>query len=191
MTTGAGAAETALRNRLFSDLDDGEDVPENKKEVLGTVQQVLERTIVESEGNSLLIIGPRGCGKTWVMNSVFRTLQKDRRCKDNYIRVYLNGLVHTDDRLALLEIARQLNVDSDNEEPTSMSFSAALDYLLAALRSGSGANQSVIFVLDEFDLFASHKNQSLLYNLLDISQSSHNPIAVVGLTCRLVRECTE
>jgi origin recognition complex subunit 4 len=51
--------------------------------------------------------------------------------------------------------------------------------------SGSGANQSVIFVLDEFDLFASHKNQSLLYNLLDISQSSHNPIAVVGLTCRL------
>jgi origin recognition complex subunit 4 len=66
-----------------------------------------------------------------------------------------------------------------------MSFSAALDYLLAALRSGSGANQSVIFVLDEFDLFASHKNQSLLYNLLDISQSSHNPIAVVGLTCRL------
>ena len=57
--------------------------------------------------------------------------------------------------------------------------------------SGSGANQSVIFVLDEFDLFASHKNQSLLYNLLDISQSSHNPIAVVGLTCRLVRECTE
>jgi origin recognition complex subunit 4 len=72
-----------------------------------------------------------------------------------------------------------------------MSFSAALDYLLAALRSGSGANQSVIFVLDEFDLFASHKNQSLLYNLLDISQSSHNPIAVVGLTCRLVRECTE
>jgi predicted ATPase len=120
MTTGAGAAETALRNRLFSDLDDGEDVPENKKEVLGTVQQVLERTIVESEGNSLLIIGPRGCGKTWVMNSVFRTLQKDRRCKDNYIRVYLNGLVHTDDRLALLEIARQLNVDSDNEEPTSV-----------------------------------------------------------------------
>ena len=30
------------------------------------------------------------------------------------------GLVHTDDRLALLEIARQLNVDSDNEEPTSV-----------------------------------------------------------------------
>ena len=31
------------------------------------------------------------------------------------------GLVHTDDRLALLEIARQLNIDSDNEEHTSVS----------------------------------------------------------------------
>lgn len=51
---------------------------------------------------------------------------------------------------------------------------------------GTSANQSVVFVLEEFDQFAHHKNQSLLYNLLDISQSAHNPIAVVGLTCRLV-----
>ncbi|KAK2504928.1 hypothetical protein MC885_001791, partial [Smutsia gigantea] len=43
----------------------------------------------------------------------------------------------------------------------------------------------VIFILDEFDLFAHHKNQTLLYNLFDISQSAQNPIAVIGLTCRL------
>ena len=41
-------------------------------------------------------------------------------------------------------------------------------------------------MLDEFDLFAQHKNQTLLYNLLDTSQSAYNPIAVVGLTCRQV-----
>ena len=52
--------------------------------------------------------------------------------------------------------------------------------------AGTSSNQSVVFVLDEFDQFTRHKNQSLLYNLLDISQSAHNPIAVVGLTCRLV-----
>ena len=39
MTTGAAAtaaaaAETALRNRLFSNSVEGEDVPENKQEVL-------------------------------------------------------------------------------------------------------------------------------------------------------------
>ena len=51
---------------------------------------------------------------------------------------------------------------------------------------GTCANQSIVFVLDEFDQFAQHKNQSFLYNILDISQSAHNPVAVVGLTCRLV-----
>ena len=49
----------------------------------------------------------------------------------------------------------------------------------------SGQSKSVILVLDEFDLFAYHKNQSLLYNLFDIAQSKQNPICVVGLTCRL------
>lgn len=44
----------------------------------------------------------------------------------------------------------------------------------------------VIFILDEFDLFAHHKSQTLLYNLFDISQSAQTPIAVIGLTCRLV-----
>ena len=45
----------------------------------------------------------------------------------------------------------------------------------------------VLFILDEFDLFVYHKNQTLLYNLFDIAQSAQTPIAVVGLTCRLVR----
>lgn len=48
------------------------------------------------------------------------------------------------------------------------------------------SSRPAIFVLDEFDLFAHHKNQTLLYNLLDVSQSAQAPIAVVGLTCRLV-----
>ncbi|KAL6069984.1 hypothetical protein STEG23_001493, partial [Scotinomys teguina] len=43
----------------------------------------------------------------------------------------------------------------------------------------------VIFILDEFHLFAHHKNQTLLYNLFDISQSAQTPVAVIGLTCRL------
>ena len=114
-----------------------------------TVQQLLERTILQGEGNSLLIIGPRGSGKTWVrvpplsveeimqrsmqvVNKVFHALQRDKRCRGNYIKVYLNGqwssqtppplsawragMVHTNDRLALLEIARQFNTDSNAGE---------------------------------------------------------------------------
>lgn len=51
---------------------------------------------------------------------------------------------------------------------------------------GDKKNKCVIFILDEFDLFTHHKNQALLYNLLDICQSPVNPVVLVGLSCRLV-----
>ncbi len=52
---------------------------------------------------------------------------------------------------------------------------------------GDKRNKSVIFILEELDLFTSHKNQTLLYNLFDLSQSPVTPIVVIGLTRRLVR----
>ena len=51
---------------------------------------------------------------------------------------------------------------------------------------GDKGKKCIIFVLDEFDLFTSHKNQTLLYNLFDLSQSPVNPVTVIGVTCRLV-----
>lgn len=46
-------------------------------------------------------------------------------------------------------------------------------------------SQSVVFVIDEFDMFASHPRQTLLYNLYDIAQSRKAPIAVLGCTTRI------
>lgn len=46
-------------------------------------------------------------------------------------------------------------------------------------------SQAVIFVIDEFDMFATHPRQTLLYNLFDIAQSRKAPIAVLGCTTRL------
>lgn len=40
-------------------------------------------------------------------------------------------------------------------------------------------------MLEEFDLFCTHHNQTLLYNLFDVSQSAQAPICVVGVTCRI------
>ena len=51
---------------------------------------------------------------------------------------------------------------------------------------GGEQSKSVVFVLDEFDLFAQHHNQTLLYNLFDVAQSAQAPISVIGLTTRLV-----
>ena len=45
--------------------------------------------------------------------------------------------------------------------------------------------KSVIFVLDEFDLFTRHPRQMLLYNLFDIAQARKAPVAVLGLTTRM------
>ena len=48
-----------------------------------------------------------------------------------------------------------------------------LTFVLEAFRGGSSqSSKSVIFILDEFDLFCNHKNQSLLYNLFDVAQSA-------------------
>jgi origin recognition complex subunit 4 len=45
--------------------------------------------------------------------------------------------------------------------------------------------KSVIFILDEFDLFTTHPRQTLLYNLFDIAQARKAPIVVLGLTTRI------
>lgn len=51
---------------------------------------------------------------------------------------------------------------------------------------GDKQSKSILFILSEFDLFAHHKNQTLLYNLFDVAQSAQAPICVIGLTARMV-----
>lgn len=46
-------------------------------------------------------------------------------------------------------------------------------------------SKAVIFVIDEFDMFAAHPRQTLLYNLFDIAQARKAPIAVLGCTTRM------
>jgi origin recognition complex subunit 4 len=58
--------------------------------------------------------------------------------------------------------------------------------VLNTLSTGSVNNIPIIFILDGFDLIAAHPKQILLYNLLDISQSSKAPVAIIGLTQRIV-----
>ena len=41
-----------------------------------TVKSLLERTILHGEGNSLLIIGPRGSGKSWVSSTAMQSRLK-------------------------------------------------------------------------------------------------------------------
>ncbi|KAL9039059.1 MAG: hypothetical protein Q9214_005029, partial [Letrouitia sp. 1 TL-2023] len=63
------------------------------------LHQLVEQTVLAGEGNSVLIIGPRGCGKTAFVETIVSDTAKDHH--DNFLVVRLNGFIHTDDKLAL------------------------------------------------------------------------------------------
>jgi len=159
------------------------------------VHTLLTATIQSGESNSLLLIGARGSGKTTLINACLHDLS--RSSKETFHVVRLNGFVQTDDKLALREIWRQLGremeVDEDENAGPGKSYADTLAMLLALLshpdeiagQEVEGVAKSIIFIMDEFDLFATHPRQTLLYNLLDIAQSRKAPIAVLGLTTRI------
>ena len=158
------------------------------------VNTVINQTITAGESNSMLLIGARGSGKTALVNQILREQAKEH--PDDFHAVRLNGFIHTDDKIALREIWRQLGreMDLDEEENTTRNYADTLASLLALLshplelgqeQLPGQTNKSVIFILDGFELFASHPRQTLLYNLFDIAQSRKAPIAVLGLTTRI------
>ncbi|XP_033724735.1 origin recognition complex subunit 4-like [Pecten maximus] len=146
---------------------------------------LIRRTGTTGESNSALLIGPRGCGKSMLIENVVEELMTNQEIKDNLLQVRLNGLLQTDDKIALKEITRQLQLENTVGTKVFGSFAENLQFLLDALKSGSHSSKPILFVLDEFDLFAHHKNQTLLYNLFDVAQSAQAPVCVIGLTCRL------
>lgn len=94
----------------------------------------------------------------------------------------LNGLVHTDDRLALKGITSQMHLENAIDGKVFGSFAESLTFLLACLKTGQReTTRSVIVILEEFDLFCSHHNQTLLYNLFDVSQSAQTPLSIIGI----------
>ncbi|XP_073991724.1 origin recognition complex subunit 4 isoform X2 [Rhodnius prolixus] len=150
------------------------------------IYNIIKRTVFYSESDSLLLVSPRGCGKTTLVSSCLNDLEVECGGSDDYIVIHLNGLVHTDDNLALKDIIQQLHVEELDGDRISGSFSDNLFFVLQSLRSGDRTtSKAVIFILDEFHYFCNHRNQTLLYNLFDVAQSAQAPICVIGLTTRI------
>lgn len=151
----------------------------------GQIAALVRQTVCDREGNSILLLGPRGSGKRSTLQRAIDSVEGD------FAVVRLNGFVHTDDKLALRDIIRQLKVEHVFDALSlSGSFADHLRCVLDLLHCkklsrgmSSASNKALIFVLEEFELFAGHYNQSLLYNLFDIAQSSELPLLVVGITC--------
>ncbi|KAG9440167.1 hypothetical protein H6P81_020332 [Aristolochia fimbriata] len=143
---------------------------------------IISSSITESCNNSILLLGPRGCGKNAVLELVLRDLQMVY--PDMISLVKLNGLLHSDDNCALKEIAKQLCLEHQLIFSKMASFDDNSQFVIAMLRECGLAHKTIIFVLDEFDLFTQGK-QRLLYSLLDALQSLTSQAVVIGVSCRL------
>ena len=205
------SAVTAIKSRILSQLVSA--TPTQPAPHLAsqqaTLTNLLRSTIVSGESNSLLMLGPRGAGKTLLLEHVLKELDEEHSSLFHTVR--LNGFFQTDDRLALREIWRQLGHETqeavEGDAPvttTSLSYADTLASLLSLLAhpdevdadldidmldgendTGTKTAKSTIIILDEFDLFTLHPRQTLLYNLFDIAQSRKAPIAVIGCSTRM------
>ncbi|KAJ6172334.1 hypothetical protein N7470_001401 [Penicillium chermesinum] len=142
------------------------------------VNHLIEQTVTVGEGNSMLLLGSRGAGKTAMVESIISNLSKEH--SNDFHVVRLNGFLHTDDRLALREMWRQLGRETHTEDDAAKELFGA-----SGNKDSITAAKSIVILLDEFDLFVTHPRQTLLYNLFDIAQARKAPIAVIGLTTKV------
>jgi len=158
------------------------------REQFEELYELVDQTVSTGGSNSVLVLGPRGVGKKVLVNQVLnRVTNESKVFRTDGLTVRLNGLVETDDKLALKEITRQLNLENVVGDRVFGGFAQHLEFLLASLRSDvTGRNSKpIVFVLEEFGLFCNHKNQTLLYNLFDVAQSRAAPIIVIGVSSSL------
>ncbi|EGO27556.1 hypothetical protein SERLADRAFT_367118 [Serpula lacrymans var. lacrymans S7.9] len=186
---------SSLRNYHPACDPQDDDGPATNAIAYTQLQDLLTGTITRGEGNSCLLLGPRGSGKT-----------------SEPIVIRLSGWVQHTDRLALREVARQLSLqtgksflqDTDaqlDKQDESLDENPFLDttpsislpptsHLPALISVIPTLSRPAIIILDAFDLFALHPRQSLLYCLLDTVQScrvgqGNNGMLVVGVTTRI------
>ncbi|XP_048502412.1 origin of replication complex subunit 4 isoform X2 [Beta vulgaris subsp. vulgaris] len=155
---------------------------------------IISSSIAEACNNSVLLLGPRGCGKTAVLQLVLNNLLAEypdmisvcwaEVSASNLLQIRLNGLLHSDDNCALKEIARQLCAEHQLLFSKMASFDDNTQFVIGMLRECGLAHKTIVFILDEFDLFAQGK-QRLLYSLLDAMQSVTSQAVVIGISCKL------
>ncbi|XP_031630438.1 origin recognition complex subunit 4 [Contarinia nasturtii] len=149
------------------------------------INDLITRTSECGESNSALIIGTAGSGKSTMIMSILSKLLTKDSFRANTMVVNLNGYIHIDDAAALKSITKQMKLETAVNGKVFTTFADNLAFLLDCLKSGDrSSSKSVIFILEEFDLFCAHGNQTLIYNLFDVAQSAQAPICVIGLTRR-------
>ncbi|KAH9061021.1 origin recognition complex subunit 4 C-terminus-domain-containing protein [Lactarius vividus] len=181
------------------DREDENGAPSANAVVLEQLKALFAGTLERGEGNSCLLVGPRGSGKSRLLDEALATLLPSQP-----IIIRLSGHVQHNDRLALREIAKQLSTQTGRSfdievEDESQRAADASDhavplppptYLPTLISALPTLARPTVLILEAFDLFAIHGRQALLYCLLDTAQSCRagrgsKGIAVIGVTTRV------
>jgi origin recognition complex subunit 4 len=141
---------------------------------------LLGRVMDGGENHSVLVTGPRGAGKSLLVEHVIRVA-----CPESACVVRLHGALLLDDTTAIRDLARQMALEAEMDSLGLVSFAESLSFVIEGLRALHAKGRATIVVLDELDRFAERGRQTLLYNLLDLASSPEARLAVVGISARL------
>lgn len=190
-------------NKLY-----GKEYPENAVKLESAVSDVFEcirNTVIQKRGNQCMLLGARATGKSLVVHQALDMALK--QFPDQFLVVKINGIIQNEDRLALREIAKQLDrqintADEPIEKPSMNLTLKSLNVLFNVdveeddesgmqieeakfnQEDGSTRPKSVVFIVDEFERYTIN-HQVLAYELLDWCQASLAGVAVIGLSARM------
>ena len=144
----SGIKEPDLASMLMGRIQSGNSLY-GYQEQFDELYDLVDQTVSTGGSNSVLILGPRGVGKKVMVNQVLaRVLKESQVFRTVGLTVRLNGLVETDDKLALKEITRQLKLENVVGDRVFGGFAQHLEFLLASLKSDvTGRNSKpIVFV---------------------------------------------
>ncbi|XP_026742040.1 origin recognition complex subunit 4 [Trichoplusia ni] len=172
-----------LKLKIMADNESFHGHPQERNHVY----DLFKRTVAHGESHSALMIGPRGSGKTTLINSVLQQISKEVDLSNDALVIRLNGLIHSDDKISLKSITAQMQLENAVGDRVFGTFAENLAFLLSCLQSGADRRcKSMLFILEEFDMFCHvGRTQTLLYNLFDITHSAQAPMCVLGVTNRI------
>ena len=150
--------------------------------------QMLSRTIKDGENSLVLVEGRRGSGKSVLTRHVLKDLQSKH---EKMIVVDVNGYNFTTDHAALKHlnerIANSMLAESEGLEKNRVSNTVAANivnqqFFQRTLQDLYREGATVIIVLEQFEAFARQSRQSMLYNILDLTQHQDTRMAVICIT---------